>query len=175
VRIVASTKYDLKNLIAEGRFRDDLYYRLNVIPMHIPPLRERREDIPILMNRFLNDFENGRHLKMDDEALGILKQYNWPGNVRELRNLIERLVLTCPGDTIAARQIPAEFFLSGELPDIASVAPDQWDLEKVLAETEIKLIRAAIVRSGGNKTKASRLLNIPLSTFRTKADKYGIE
>jgi DNA-binding NtrC family response regulator len=174
VRIVASTKYDLKNLIAAGRFRDDLYYRLNVIPMHIPPLRERREDIPLLINRFLKDFDNGKNLKMEKDALDVLKQYNWPGNVRELRNLIERLVLTCQKDTVFAHNIPSEFFAAGDVSENA-VTPDQWDLEKLLAETEMKLIRAAIARSGGNKTKASRLLNIPLSTFRTKAEKYGIE
>jgi DNA-binding NtrC family response regulator len=173
VRIVASTKYDLKTLIAAGKFRDDLYYRLNVIPMHIPPLRERKEDIPQLIKRFLRDFDDGRNLTMDDEAQNILHHYSWPGNVRELRNLIERLVLTCRGKSIQPRDIPSEFLLS-EPSDDEFVATDQWDLEKVMSETEIRLMRAAIARSGGNKTKASRLLNIPLSTFRTKAEKYGL-
>jgi DNA-binding NtrC family response regulator len=173
VRIISSTKYDLKSLIAEGRFRDDLYYRLNVIPMHIPPLRDRKDDIPVLINRFLNDFEAADRLKIDPEAMNILVSYAWPGNVRELRNLIERLVLTARNQTIDVGSIPSEFLLPGtsQQPDLFA---DQWDLEKVLADTEIKLIQAAIARSGGNKTKASRLLNIPLSTFRTKAEKYGL-
>ncbi len=173
VRVVASTKYDLKKLIAEGKFRDDLYYRLNVIPMHIPPLRERKDDIPVLVNRFLDDFEDGRHLKVDPGAMEILMGYAWPGNVRELRNLIERLVLTSPGPAITLADIPSEF-LKPDLDKEINLMTDSWDLEQVMADTEVKLIKAALARSGGNKTKASRLLNIPLSTFRTKAEKYGL-
>jgi DNA-binding NtrC family response regulator len=174
VRVVASTKYDLKKLIDQGRFRDDLYYRLNVIPIHIPPLRERKDDVRILVKRFLREFSQGRPLQINPDALGILENYKWPGNVRELRNLMERLVLTTTGNQITVADIPVEFIR----PDVSETDPelsDQWNLEEIMANTEIKLIKAAMLRSGGNKTKASKLLNIPLSTFRTKAEKYGLD
>jgi DNA-binding NtrC family response regulator len=173
VRVVASTKYNLRNLIAEGRFRDDLFYRLNVIPMHIPPLRERKDDIPVLIKRFFVDFEVDGRIEVDEDAMIALTNYTWPGNVRELRNLIERLVLTAKNPVVRISDIPAEFLLPG-ISSEPDGSTDQWDLEKIMADTEVKLIQAALARSGGNKTKASRLLNIPLSTFRTKAEKYGL-
>lgn len=174
VRVVASTKYDLKQLIAQGKFRDDLYYRLNVIPIHIPPLRERKGDIRVLVKRFLQEFTQGKPMQINPDALVILENYKWPGNVRELRNLMERLVLTTTGNQITVADIPVEFIR----PDVSETDPelsDQWNLEEILANTEIKLIKAAMLKSGGNKTKASKLLNIPLSTFRTKAEKYGLD
>ena len=174
VRVVASTKYDLKQLITRGKFRDDLYYRLNVIPIHIPPLRERKDDIRVLVNRFLLEFSQSKLLQLNPEALEILENYKWPGNVRELRNLMERLVLTTKGNQITEADIPAEI-LRPEISETDHESSDQWNLEEILATTEIKLIKAAIVRSGGNKTKAAKLLNIPLSTFRTKAEKHGLD
>ncbi len=174
VRVVSSTKYDLKELIAQGKFRDDLYYRLNVIPIHIPPLRERKEDIPVLIDKFLKEFSPGKPKRMDPDAMAVLENYPWPGNVRELRNLIERLVLTTRGDQISAADLPSEFLM----PQVSDTDPetmDQWNLEQVINNTEIKLLKAAILRSGGNKTKAAKLLNIPLSTFRTKAEKHGLD
>ncbi|MBW6479757.1 MAG: sigma-54 dependent transcriptional regulator [Bacteroidales bacterium] len=174
VRVVASTKFDLKKLIDQGKFRDDLFYRLNVIPIHIPPLRERKDDIRVLVKRFLHEFSQGKPLQMNPDALIILENYKWPGNVRELRNLMERLVLTTTGNQITVADIPAEFIK----PDISETnleLSDQWNLEEIMANTEIKLIQAAMVRSGGNKTKAARLLNIPLSTFRTKAEKHDLD
>jgi DNA-binding NtrC family response regulator len=174
VRVVSSTKYDLKKLIAEGRFRDDLFYRLNVIPIHIPPLRERKDDIPVLTQRFLKDLDQTRKRQISSEAMQVLQEYSWPGNVRELRNLVERLVLTARSEIIDASDIPSEFLLPGDfLSELMQT--DQWNLEKIMADTEIKLINAAMAQSGGNKTKAAKLLNIPLSTLRTKADKYSLE
>jgi transcriptional regulator with PAS, ATPase and Fis domain len=174
VRVVASTKYDLKQLIAQGKFRDDLYYRLNVIPIHIPPLRERKDDIRVLVKRFLQEFTQGKPMQIDPDALVVLENYKWPGNVRELRNLMERLVLTTTGNQITVADIPAEF-IRPDVSETDTELSDQWNLEDILANTEIKLIKAAMLRSGGNKTKASKLLNIPLSTFRTKAEKYGLD
>ena len=174
VRVLASTKYDLKKLIAEGKFRDDLFYRLNVIPIHIPPLRERKDDVKVLAQKFMNEFGPGRNLIIHPDALRILEQYNWPGNVRELRNLIERLALTTSESEITAASIPSEYQISA-VSDYDFEQANQWDLEEILSQTEIKLIRVAIVRSGGNKTKAAKLLNIPLSTFRTKAEKYNLD
>ncbi len=111
VRIVAATNRDIKSLVAEGKFREDLYYRLSVIPVSIPPLRERREDIPVLAEFFLKEMTltHGKKPKsLTPSAIDMLCSYYWPGNIRQLRNVIERLVLTCHGDTIAGRDLPGE-------------------------------------------------------------------
>jgi DNA-binding NtrC family response regulator len=174
VRVITSTKYDLKILISAGRFRDDLFYRLNVIPIHIPPLRERIDDIPVLMKRFLDEFSPTGNYSVSPDAMIVLQSYAWPGNVRELRNLAERLVLTSKENLITIQNIPAEFHVPNV--EAATIAgADQWDLETVMSQTEINLIQSALKRSAGNKSKAARLLNIPLSTLRTKAEKYGID
>lgn len=174
VRVVASTKYDLKQLIGQGKFRDDLFYRLNVIPIHMPPLRDRKGDIEILANRFLAQFAKGKPLKLLPDALQVLDNYAWPGNVRELKNLMERLALTAAEDQISATDLPSEY-LRPHVFDTDTAPLDEWDLEQIIANTEINLLKAAMLRSGGNKTKAAKLLNIPLSTFRTKAEKHGLE
>ena len=174
VRVLASTKYDLKKLIVEGKFRDDLFYRLNVIPIHIPPLRERVDDIPLLAARFLSEFGQGKNFRLDDDAMNALTSYPWPGNVRELRNLMERLVLTARTEVIVVKDIPAEFLRPGI--EIAEPAgEDEWNLEEIIAQTEVRLLEAAIKRSGGNKTKAAKILGLPLSTFRTKCEKHGLK
>ncbi len=174
VRVVASTKYDLKKLFAEGKFRDDLYYRLNVIPIHIPPLRERKDDIRVLANRFLKEFSQGKPYELTPDAMKVIESYSWPGNVRELRNLMERMVLTSKGEMITPADIPNEFLRpDNTLPELTD--SQQWNLEEIIADTEIKLLKAAMLRSGGNKTRAAKLLNIPLSTYRTKAEKYGLD
>ena len=173
VRVIASTKYDLKSLISEGKFRDDLYYRLNVIPIHIPPLRERKSDIRVLINKFLRDLSAHQSYRISEEACSVLKDYQWPGNVRELRNLIERLVLTTKGNFIDVSDVPAEYLRPATDAFLPDQTAEQWDMEQILANTEVKLIDAAMKRSAGNKTKAARLLNIPLSTLRTKMEKYN--
>lgn len=172
VRLICSTKYDLRQLVSEGRFRDDLFYRLNVIPVHIPPLRERPDDIPLLLERFVNEFSPARPLKFDPAVISFLQEYSWPGNVRELRNLAERLSLTSPGKLICPEDIPSEYLIPARTDDSVS---SSWDIEKVLAKTEAGLIKSALTRAGGNKSKAARLLKIPLSTFRTKAEKHGLD
>jgi DNA-binding NtrC family response regulator len=174
VRVLSSTKYDIKSLISQGKFRDDLFYRLNVIPIHIPPLKERKSDIKILAEKFVLEFAQGRNFMISKGAVKILENYSWPGNVRELRNLMERLVLTGRKDTIHPEDIPSEFFVSSEL-DSSIANAGSWNLEDIIAKTEINLLKAAITRGGGNKTQAARLLNIPLSTFRTKIEKYGLD
>lgn len=172
VRIITSTKYDLKKLVSKGRFREDLFYRLNVLPVSIPSLRERTDDIPLLIERFINEFIPSSPPAVDPAVISILQEYKWPGNVRELRNLIERLCLTFPGKEVRPEHLPLECLLPSE-PDAASHS--NWDLEKILDKTEADLITAALTRSGGNKTKASKLLHLPLSTFRTKAGKHGLD
>ncbi len=174
VRIVSSTKYDLQQFIKEGKFRDDLFYRLNVIPIHIPPLRERKEDILLLVNRFLKEFSSGNTKNFSDDALKIMQNYHWPGNVRELKNLTERLVLTSEGDTITAEDIPSELLLAPYTKDEIS-SGSHWNLEEILSKTEIKLLRAALSRSAGNKSQAASLLGIPLSTYRNKLSRYNLD
>jgi len=174
VRIISSTKYNLQQFIKEGKFRDDLFFRLNVVPMHIPPLRERKEDIPLLANRFLMEFAEGNPKKFSEEAMKILQSYHWPGNVRELKNLIERLVLTSEGNTITAEEIPSELLLTPYSDEEIS-SGSHWNLEEILSKTEIKLLRAALSRSAGNKSQAATLLGIPLSTFRNKLAKFGLD
>lgn len=172
VRIITSTKYDLKKLVSEGRFREDLFYRLNVLPVSIPPLRERTDDIPLLIEKFINEFSFSSPPVVHPAAISILQEYKWPGNVRELRNLIERLCLTFPGKEVRPEHLPSEFLLPSE-PE--SVSHSKWNLEKILYKTEADLITAALTRSNGNKTKAAKLLHLPLSTFRTKAGKHGLD
>jgi DNA-binding NtrC family response regulator len=174
VRIISSTKYDLQELIAAGRFRNDLFYRLNVIPVHIPPLRERKEDIPLLVKRFLSAFAEGTCKQFSDEATEVLVNYRWPGNVRELKNLVERLVLTTDGHVIELKNLPAELLFRPAC-EHELLSASHWNLEEILARTETTLLKAALTRAGGNKTQAAALLGIPLSTFRNKAAKYGLD
>ena len=174
VRVIASTKYDLKKLIGEGRFRDDLFYRLNVIPIHIPPLRQRLDDIKVLASRFLMQLGQGKRFELSNAALKVLHDYPWPGNVRELRNLMERLVLTTPREIIEIDDLPLEFLREGILTHEED-RNGEWDLEAIVASTEKRLLQLALQKSGGNKTRAAKLLNLPLSTFRTKCEKYGLE
>jgi DNA-binding NtrC family response regulator len=174
VRVVSSTKYNLKDLISAGKFRDDLFYRLNVIPIHIPPLRERKEDIPVMISRFLHDLSEGKVLTIEPDALQALQNYSWPGNVRELKNLIERLVLTVKREVITLNDIPTEFLLPKIKVDNVQNS-ENWNLEELVSDTEVQLLKAALLRSNGNKSQAAQLLGLPLSTFRTKAAKYGID
>ncbi len=174
VRIISSTKYNLQQFIKEGKFRDDLFFRLNVVPIHIPPLRERKDDIPLLANRFLKEFAKATPKEFSKEAMKILKSYHWPGNVRELKNLTERLVLTSEEDTITAEEIPSEL-LFATYSDKEISSGSHWNLEEILSKTEIKLLKAALSRSAGNKSQAATLLGIPLSTFRNKLAKFGLD
>jgi len=171
-RVISSTKFDLKKMISEGRFRDDLFYRLNVIPIHITPLRERPEDVPLLLERFINEFSPSDPIRISPGVVTLLQEYRWPGNVRELRNLTERLCLTFPGKDIHHEHIPSEYSYPSET---GSDNKSPWDLAQILTKTESDLLKAALSHSGGNKTRAAKLLSIPLSTLRSKAEKYGLE
>ncbi len=172
VRIISATKFGLKSLIDKGKFRSDLYYRLNVIPVYIPPLREHTEDIPLLADFFLQNCCSGQTKKLSEEAMNILQNYHWPGNARELKNLMERLCLTIDNDIIQAEDIPSEYLIHNK-DEITNES--KWDMEMILNKTEINLIKTAIARANGNKTKAAKLLGIPLSTLRSKAAKFDIK
>ena len=170
VRIVATTNRDPRQLIAENKFREDLYYRLNVIPLKLPPLRERLEDIPLLADHFIKKHgqENHRPVKsISSETLALLKKYRWGGNVRELENVIERAVLLCPGDTVQ----PAHLFLE----DTAAGNAGKTEvpaLSGTIYDMERELIFQTLGEVGGNKTKAAEQLGISIRTLRNKLTEY---
>jgi len=181
VRIVTATHRDLEQAVADGNFREDLYYRLNVIPIRIPPLAERSEDIPLLISHFLTRFvsADGRNnLEFTDEALELLMSYNWPGNVRELENFIERLVILRGGSIIRATDLPAKIFESRALDfknqHLISLPDSGFELKKMLSDIEDSLIGQALERTGGNKNQASKLLGLNRTTLIEKMKKKGM-
>ncbi len=179
VRLVAATNRDLTASIAAGEFREDLYYRLNVVTLHVPPLRNRVEDIPLLAFHFLRRFaqEMGRPIHgIDPEALRILQNHDWPGNVRELQNVIERGVLFCSGDTLLAEHLPEA--LSGRTFSPDRVLPYDLDLGRplpdLLEQVERDLICKALVRARGVQAQAADLLGISRSNLQYKLKKYNL-
>ncbi len=176
VRIIAATNQDLKGRVEEKAFREDLYYRLNVFNIAVPPLRERREDIPKLCDHFLaligkeNGMPPGR---LSPEALKILLAYRWPGNVRQLRNALETATLVSQGGTIGPGDLPPEV-VQGILPP-TSAEPIPLPASRTLVEMERDAIRAALAETGGNKTQAAKLLGIALRTLHRKVKEFGID
>jgi DNA-binding NtrC family response regulator len=172
VRIIAATNRDLKKEIAEGRFREDLYYRLNVVNIHVPPLRERRDDIPILAMSFLQEFakENGKHIEgFEPKARQALYAYPWPGNVRELRNCVESAIVMAGGSLVGIDDLPPGVRSSGEERDIRVPSGSS------LAEAEKLLIRETLAAQGGNKSRTAEVLGIGRKTLYQKIEEYGIE
>ncbi len=168
VRIIAATNVDLKKMVAEGRFRDDLYYRLCVITISIPPLRERREDIPLLAEHFMRLYasENSKAVSgISPEAMRALLDHDWPGNVRELENAIERAVVLCPGGSIGLELLP-DNVLSPERSDVAVRLPDNGATYKEMVEEyERRLVRTALRRTGGVQKRAADLLRVKPTTL----------
>ncbi|EFL49902.1 sigma54 specific transcriptional regulator, Fis family [Solidesulfovibrio fructosivorans JJ]] len=169
-RIVAATHRDLAVLIRQGAFREDLFHRLNVFPLSLPPLRERREDIPILAERFLDALRPGAALSV--EALQRLLAYDWPGNVRELRNTMERAAVLCGGAVVSPAHLPG---LVAEGPDAACEAGAGTDLDGRLAAYEKSLIEAALARTGGVQARAAGLLGIKERSLWHRVKKLGIQ
>ncbi len=172
IRIIASTKTDLGKLVQEGKFRPDLYFRLNVFPIHLPPLRERKRDIKILIHYFVNYFAHGRKVEFDVEAFNFLLDYNWPGNIRELKNIIERFVLLAQNGRIDITKIPQEICNPVSIPFTQLIG--HKPLVDILSEVEVSTIKIALERSKHNKTKAAEMLGIPPTTLHTKMSKYDI-
>jgi len=173
VRVISATNRDLQQLIADGSFREDLYYRLNVVPLTIPPLRKRPDDIPLLVAHFLEKYGAGERT-ISAAAMEGLVGYQWPGNVRELENTIERVVILSHGTTIEADDLPAEVRAGVSVCDAGSrcfVLPDAGlDLEEV----ELDLIRQALDRSGGSAPQAAKLLGLTTKTLEARMQRYGL-
>jgi two-component system response regulator HydG len=174
VRIITATNKDLKRLMEEGRFREDLYYRVGVIPIYLPPLRERREDIPLLVDAFISRIRLKSHKNitvMDEEALERLVNYHWPGNIRELINAIEYAFVLCPEGEIQKRHLPPGITITGK-----GMYPSLKSRKKVGpgSSEEKEAILAALERSGGNKTEAARSLGISRVTLWKRLKDYDI-
>ena len=180
VRLIASTNRDLKAMVAEGHFREDFYYRISVIPIHVPPLRERPDDIEVLARHFLGKFslQMGKPLNdFDREALGLLRRYNWPGNVRELENAVEHAVAVMgeQNGLVHAGQLPAAVTgasLTGER--TLQIPKEGVDFEARVAQVEKQYLMAALRAAGGVRTRAAELLRMSYRSFRHYAKKYGV-
>jgi two-component system response regulator HydG len=176
VRVVSATHRDLKTAVDEGRFREDLFYRLHVVPFRVPALRERREDIPLLVTHFIGKLgprANPRVRRIDENALARLSTYPWPGNVRELENAVEQALVFASGDSIDVVALPA--FLREGASDATLALPNaSMSLPEILDDLERQLIQRAYDRTGGVKTETARLLGIKTSALYYKLEKYGI-
>ncbi|MFP4564382.1 MAG: sigma-54-dependent transcriptional regulator [Spirochaetia bacterium] len=172
VRIITATNKDLSIEIEKGNFREDLYYRLNVVNIHVPPLRERKEDIPLLLASFLKEFaeENQRNIEgIDPKALNILYNYSWPGNIRELRNCIESAVVLCKGHVITPNDLP---------PSVQTEQDENYikiSLGTSLAEAEKEIIRSTLHFKEGNKSKTADVLGIGRKTLHRKINEYNLD
>ncbi len=173
VRIIATTNRNLKKAIAEGKFREDLFYRLNVIPVDVPPLRERLDDVPLLIEHFIEKYcaETGKQIKgLDDSAMRLFMRYHWPGNVRELENFIERAVVISQNTTLTTKDFPQSLVL-GRIEDEGGdfrVGMSVHDAEKLL-------ILRTLEDQAGNRTRAAEILGINPRTLRNKLNEYGIK
>jgi two-component system response regulator PilR (NtrC family) len=181
IRVIAATNRDLTKLVAEGRFREDLFYRINVIPIHLPPLRERREDIPLLAEHFLAKFSDqmGKPVTgISQEALHRLTVYDWPGNIRELENTMERAVALEATPAVLVDSLPPA--VRGDVPKAAPAAPidalpeSGFDLEAHVQEIERNYIAEALKRAGGVQVKAAELVGMSFRSFRYYVKKYNL-
>jgi two-component system response regulator AtoC len=189
VRLVAATNSDLKKEIAAGAFREDLYYRLNVVPMRLPALRERREDIPLLVQHFVRKFDARLHKNVtgiEPDALEVLSNHPWPGNIRELENVIERAVLFCDGAALRTADLPSDLVRTPEPPPVAHSAPRtippgpsvsdglKEQVKAAMSRLERELIVKALEQTGGNVTHAARLLKISRKGLQLKMKELGL-
>ena len=179
VRFVMATNTDLAKKVEEGTFREDLYYRVNVVQIHLPPLRERREDIPLLVAHFVAKFTADNNMKQQKsfstQALNYLTGYDWPGNIRQLENVVESCMVLVPGNVIEEENLPAEIRdEESQFKSAVDLLPVQLDLADTLQKIEAALIRRALVRADLVQVKAAELLNISKSLLQYKLKKYGI-
>ena len=183
VRIIAATNRNLTDAVKNKRFREDLYYRLNVIPIYIPPLTERKEDIPLLVEGFIDKYNKQHKRKVQirrihPEALGVLEKYSWPGNVRELENVIERAVVLEKDDVVKVSSLPEEIIAQPIQTVGFTPSFDQHqtvDLEGTLSGIEKKMIVGALEQTGGIMNKAAKLLNLSFRSIRYRIQKHNIK
>ncbi len=179
VRLITASKVDLRELVGRNLFRADLFYRINVIPMEIPPLRERREDILPLLRHFLNRFAPHKPLTIAPDAEKALSGYSWPGNVRELRNISQRIALFANGQ-VTLQDLPPEIHSAKPLDELIRecskcMIEESVTFNQVVSCLEINLLRQALSESAGNRTQAARMLGLSLSTLRDKLKKYNLD
>ncbi len=175
VRIIAATNSDLNKQVANGQFRQDLYYRLNVVPLELPPLAQRTEDIEHLIMHFLVMMAETHSLtapKFSKQALKVLKDYSWPGNIRELRNLCERLSILLAGKTIEPENLPHEFVTHSSMPKVPDFTLPERGIQ--LDSLEANLIHQALNRTKGNRSKSAKLLGLSRDTLLYRMQKHGL-
>jgi two-component system response regulator AtoC len=177
VRVLAATHRDLADDVRTRRFREDLYYRLNVLPIHVPPLRDRTQDIPLLASHVLDRIAARMGLKrpaLHPDTLKVLLAYPWPGNVRELENVLERSLVLASGDTLLPSDLPPTL-AARRAPLQEALAADDLDIKAAHARIEREYIRRALEKTGGNRTRAADLLNISHRALLYKIKDYGLE
>jgi two-component system response regulator PilR (NtrC family) len=175
VRVISATNKDIKEETASGRFREDLYYRLNVVPIQIPPLRERKEDIPLLVEHFLRKISN-QPRKVTPEAMRMFMGFPWKGNVRELENIIERIALLTEKEEIAPADLPNEILgYTTDTKEIPELTEAGIDIDAIIGDIEKKYLLKALEKSGGVKKDAAKLLNLSFRSFRHRLSKYKIK
>ena len=177
VRIVAATVRDLSKEVNEGRFREDLFYRLNVLPIHIPPLRERKEDIPLLIQHFIGKYNQAMNkyvADIDHKAMDTLMKYKWYGNVRELENTIERAIVLSEKNNIELENLPIEIQNFKEEFQLETLPDEEYSIKKASKALEVNLIRKALRKTKGNHTHAAKLLEISHRALLYKIKEYEI-
>jgi len=177
-RLIAATNEPLEEMVGAGRFREDLYYRIHVIPIHLPPLREREGDLPLLVNHFLRTYcrANAKPLKqVDEEVMAVMEDYAWPGNVRELENVIQRLVLMTDSPVITLKQLPQQLLVASTTSQESLLIPEQGvSFDDEIARIEVAYLTAALRRSGGSKVGAAQLLQMDKQKMHYLCRKYRI-
>ncbi len=177
-RLLTATNENLEEAVRTGRFREDLYYRINVVPIFVPPLRDRRGDIPLLADHFLRLYSAANRIptkRLDAEALEIIEEYHWPGNVRELENMMQRLVLMSEGQLITAKDLPDQLIYTSTARQEALLIPDGGiDFAEEMARIEAAYLEAALRRAGGKKITAAALLKLKPQQMKYLCRKYGI-
>jgi two-component system response regulator PilR (NtrC family) len=174
VRVISATNKNVLEAVEAGIFREDLYYRLNVVPISIPALRQRRDDIPLLLDHFLSKYSKNPK-SVSPEALQVLMNYPWKGNVRELENIVERMVLLCDKDVITPEDLPGEIVQSkGTFKGLPEFGDGGFDLEQTMEKIEKEYLLKALEKANGIKTEAAKLLNLSFRSFRHRLAKYGM-
>jgi len=184
VRVVAATNVSLEDAVARGKFRADLYYRLNVVPILLPPLRQRKDDIPLLFNHFLlkSNQRNGKDVKMTSELLDFLMSYSWPGNVREMQNLVERMVILAEGERVTLKDLPPNIrhggrrkvAVEGNVPFLGNVERVESSSGRSLSQIEREEIESALMRNGWVQARAARELGLTQRQMGYRIKKYGL-